>query len=355
MNMVNLDDLTLYQRLDPEGMLEQLKGLPRQCHNAWEKALKFKLPPEYRNADKVVVLGMGGSAIGADLLRSLAHHLKRPLIFVVRDYDLPAFVDEDTLVIASSYSGNTEETLSAFSQALNTRCHKLVLTTGGRLGDMAKKAGVPVFTIEHTSPPRAALGYSLMPLIAFFQQLGFFGDVSAEVAETLATLEDLQRQWKNDALQSSNLAKQLATSLYGKIAVIYGAGILSEVARRWKTQINENSKAWAFFEALPELNHNAVVGYATPPELLPKIFVVLLRSSHIHPRTLIRYQVTAELLQQRGIPHQTVDAPGKGELAQMMGIVYLGDWVSYYLAVLYEVDPTPVKVIDYLKKRLSEA
>ncbi len=354
MTMTDLDDLTIYQRLDTAGMLEQIKGLPAQCQDAWKKALHFRLPPEYRSADKVVLLGMGGSAIGGDLLRNLAHHLKRPLIFVVRDYDLPPFVDENTLVIASSYSGNTEETLSALSQALGTKCHKLALTTGGRLAEMAERSGVPVFTIEHNSPPRAALGYSLMPLIAFLQQLGFFKDMSAEVAEMLGVLEDLLTKWNETVPTAVNPAKQLARNLHGKIAVVYGAGIMSEVARRWKTQINENSKAWAFFEALPELNHNAVVGYEMPKELAAKLFVVLLRSSHIHHRTLLRYEVTSELLKQSGIPHQIVDAPGKGQLAQMMGMVYLGDWVSYYLALLYAVDPTPVKVIDYLKKRLSE-
>lgn len=352
--MVDLEDLAVYQRLDTEGMLAQLKRLPAQCRDAWEKALQFKLPRGYRKVDKVVILGMGGSAIGGDLLRSLAHRLKRPLIFVVRDYDLPPFVDENTLVIASSYSGNTEETLSALAQALETKCHKLALTTGGRLGEMAKRAGVPVFPIEHTSPPRAALGYSLMPLIAFFQQLGFFKDMSAEVAEMLQTLDDVLREWNETVPTTSNPAKQLAISLHDKIAVVYGAGIMSQVARRWKTQINENSKAWAFFEILPELNHNAVVGYEMPKGLAANIFVVMLRSSHIRHRTLLRYEITAELLKQNGIPHQIVDAPGKGELAQMMGLVYLGDWVSYYLALLYGVDPTPVKTIDYLKKHLAK-
>lgn len=354
MTVTDLDDLTIYQRLDSAGMLGQIKGLPAQCRDAWEKALQFRLPRGYRNADKVVVLGMGGSAIGGDLLRSLAHRLRRPLIFVVRDYDLPPFVDENTLVIASSYSGNTEETLSAFSQALDIRCHKLAMTTGGRLGEMARKAGVPVFTIEHAAPPRAALGYSLMPLIAFFQQLDLFKDMSAEVAEMLGTLEDYLAQCSETVPTAVNPAKQLARNLHGKIAVIYGAGIMSEVARRWKTQINENSKAWAFFEVLPELNHNAVVGYEMPKELAAKLFVVMLRSSHTHHRTLLRYEVTAQLLGQHGIPHQIVNAPRKGELAQMMGMVYFGDWVSYYLALLYGVDPTPVKAIDYLKTRLSQ-
>jgi glucose/mannose-6-phosphate isomerase len=336
-------------------MLEHLHGLPQQCHTAWHKAKDFELPGDYARIDKVVILGMGGSAIGGDLVRSLLSSKKKPIIFVNRDYDLPGFVDEKTLVIASSYSGNTEETLSAFSQALQKRCKKLVMTTGGRLKTLAQNAKVPLFVIDHASQPRAALGYSFISLIAFLQKLSLVKDKTAEVEAMIQDLEKLLGELKETVPASSNPAKQLATKLQGKIAVIYGAGILSKVARRWKTQINENSKAWAFHETFPELNHNAVVGYQFPAELASKLYVVFLRCPSLHPRTLIRYQVTCELLEQNSISHQLIDSQGKSELSQMMSLIYLGDWVSYYLAILYQTDPTSVKVIDYLKKRLSEA
>jgi len=353
--MVNLDDLGVYRRLDPANMLEHLHGLPQQCHTAWHKAKDFELPRDYARIDKVVILGMGGSAIGGDLLRNFISRLTKPIVFVTRDYDLPAFVDDRTLVITSSYSGNTEETLSAFSQALERKCKKLAMTTGGRLKTMAQNAKVPLFVIDHASQPRAALGYSFISLIAFLQKLSLVKDKTAEVERMIQDLERLLGELKETIPTSSNPAKQLATKLQGKIAVIYGAGILSAVARRWKTQINENSKAWAFHETFPELNHNAVVGCQFPSELAPKLYVVLLRCPSLHPRTLIRYQVTCELLEQNSISHQIIDSQGESELSQMMSLVYLGDWVSYYLAILYQTDPTPVKVIDYLKKRLSEA
>ncbi len=217
---------------------------------------------------------MGGSAIGGDLVRSLFSSKKKPIIFVNRDYDLPAFVDDKTLVIASSYSGNTEETLSAFSQALKKKCKKLAMTTGGRLKELAEDARVPVFVIDYVGQPRAALGYSFMPLIAFLQKLGLLEDKTAEVEAMIQDLEKLLGELKETVPTGSNRAKQLAAKLHGKIAVIYGAGILSEVAHRWKTQINENSKAWAFYETFSELNHNAVVGYQFPQELASKIYVV---------------------------------------------------------------------------------
>src|SRR4030042_53982 len=149
--MMNLDDPQIYQQLDPAGMLAQLHGLPEQCRAAWNKAKDFKLPEDYAGIDKVVILGMGGSAIGGDLVRSLAAGIAKPIIFVNREYELPPFADDRTLVIASSYSGNTEETLSAFSQALNTGCKKLAVTTGGKLKGLAEKANVPALTIDHKS------------------------------------------------------------------------------------------------------------------------------------------------------------------------------------------------------------
>jgi glucose/mannose-6-phosphate isomerase len=353
--MVNLDDIQVYRRLDPANMLEHLHGLPRQCRTAWQKAKDFKLPKDYATIDKVVVLGMGGSAIGGSLLRNFVSRLNKPIIFVTRDYDLPAFVDNKTLVIASSYSGNTEETLSAFYQSLKLKCKKLAMTSGGKLKAMAEDARVPVFLIDLVSQPRAALGYSFIPLIALLQKLGFLKDKTAEVETMIQYLEKLLVEIKETVPTSSNRAKQLAAKLQGKIAVIYGAGTLSAVARRWKTQINENSKAWAFYEIFSELNHNAVVGYQFPSELASKIYVVLLRCPSLHPRILIRYQVTSELLKQNNISHEIIDSQGESQLSQMMSLIYLGDWVSYYLAILNEADPTPVKAIDYLKKRLSEA
>jgi len=352
--MVNLDDIKTYERLDPQNMRQHLQGLPAQCRDAWNKAKQFELPKDYTAVDKVVVTGMGGSAIGGDLVRSLFETQKKPIIFVNRLYELPAFVDDKTLVIASSYSGNTEETLSAFSQSLEKKCKKLAITTGGKLKQMAEKAGVPVFTIDYVGQPRAALGYGFMSLIAFLQTLGLVEDQKAGIETMIQDLEKQLAELKETVPAGSNPAKQLAGKLSGKIAVIYGAGILSQVAHRWKTQMNENGKASAFYEIFSELNHNAVVGYQFPKELASEIYVAMLRCPSLHHRILLRYQITGDMMAQNGISYETVDSRGTGKLSQMMSLIYLGDWVSYYLAMLNETDPTPVKIIEYLKKRLSE-
>ncbi len=354
MSKVNLDDPAVYKKYDPEGMIERIKELPAQCKQAWQAAMDFNLPPHYANVDKVVILGMGGSAIGGDLVRSLAQsELKVPVI-VHRDYALPPFVDVRTLVIASSYSGNTEETLSAFEAALAAGYKKLVMTTGGRLQEMAKAENIPVFKIDYQSQPRAALGFSFLPALCFMQRLGFIGDKTADVAETVQLLEQMSSHLDEKSPVKRNPAKQLAQRFYGRLPVIFGAGITAEVAHRWKTQINENSNAWSFYEVFPELNHNATVGFPLPKEIASRTRVVFLRSPDFTDRIKLRYEVTAELLKQAGVAYEMVDSEGKSPLAQMMGLIMLGDFASYYLAMLYKVDPTPAKAISYLKDRLAK-
>ncbi len=351
--MIDLDDPLVYRQLDTSGMLDHLHRFPEQCRLAWERVLKFDLPPEYSPVDKVVILGMGGSAIGGDMVRRLALAESKVPVWVHRDYGLPPFVDRNTLVIASSYSGNTEETLSAFTTSLKTPAKKLALTTGGKLKQLAEKGGIPVLVIDYQAPPRAAFPHSFVTLVGIFQRLGLFKDKSADLKQALAILNKLARDLAETTPRLSNPAKQLATRLWGHLAVIYGAEVLSEVAQRWKSNINENSKAWAAFELFPELNHNAVVGYEFPPEVKERVFVVLLHSALFSPRSQLRYQATARLLDESGISHELVEAAGKTPLAQVLSLVLFGDYVSFYLAILNKTDPTPLDSVDFVKQYLA--
>jgi glucose/mannose-6-phosphate isomerase len=354
MKSINLDDPRVYQQQDPAGMLARIKELSWQCQHAYESAMKLELPPNYAGVDKVVILGMGGSAIGGDLVRSLAQSESGIPVIVHRDYGLPAFVDDNTLLIASSYSGNTEETLSAFEPALKIKAKKLAMTTGGKLKEMAEANNVPVFKIDYKAQPRAALGFSFLPTLGVLQKLGFISDKSADVAETVKVLEQLSARLDEKSPLADNPAKQMAQRIYGKLPVVYGAGILAEAAHRWKTQINENGKAWAFYEVFPELNHNATVGFQFPPEVISRLHVILLRSPLFNQRVKLRYEVTCELLERAGVKYEYVDSEGNSPLSQMMSTVMTGDFVSYYLAILYRVDPSPVEVINYLKERLAK-
>ncbi len=354
MNDINLDDVTLYKKNDPEGMLERIKELPFQCRQAWQAAMSFELPADYADINKVIILGMGGSAIGGDLVRSLVQPETKIPVIIHRDYGLPAFVDEKTLLIVSSYSGNTEETLSGFEPALKTGAKKLAITTGGKLQQMAESNNVPVFKIEYKAQPRAALGFSFLPTLGVLQKLGFVREKSADVDETVKVLEKMVARLDENSPLADNPTKQLAQRLYGCLPVVYGAGIAAEAAHRWKTQINENSKAWGFYEVFPELNHNATVGYPFPPELAQKIRVILLRSPSFNERVKLRYEVTTELLKKAGVAYEFVDSEGKSALAEMMSLVTMGDFASYYLAILHKIDPSPVEVISYLKDRLAK-
>ena len=262
--MVDLDNASVYRQFDKSGMLGHLHGFPEQCQKAWEKVLKFELPREYAKISNVVILGMGGSAIGGDIVRRLALAESKVPVWVHRDYGLPAFVDESTLVIASSYSGNTEETLSAFTKSLGTRPKSWSSPQAANLSIWPKRKAFLLTLSTTRRLPGLPSPIVFIPLVGIFQKLGLLGDKSADLQEAVDILKKLSGDLIETRPLASNPAKQLATKLRGHVAVIYGAEILSEVAQRWKGEFNENSKAWAFFESFPELNHNAVVGYEFP-------------------------------------------------------------------------------------------
>jgi glucose/mannose-6-phosphate isomerase len=351
--MTMLDDLAAYQRIDPQGMLARIRDLPHQCRAAWQEAQTLELPDDYRDIDKVAILGMGGSAIAGDFVRSLVA-LESPIpIFSHRDYELPLLVDDRTLLIASSYSGNTEEVLSSFERGLGTGAKKVVITTGGRLLTTARANGVPAFVFHYESEPRAALGYGIMPLLAIAQKVGIVADKDEDVDEAIAAMVGLATRIDETVPLDRNPAKQLAQRLHQRLPVIYSAGILAQVARRWKGQLNETSKMWCFYEELPEANHNALVGYGLPKEIAAKALVVFLRAPSLHPRILLRYELTQTALEEAGVESATVDAEGKSPLAQIMSAVLFGDWVSLYLAILNGVAPAPTPPIAKLKDRLA--
>jgi glucose/mannose-6-phosphate isomerase len=353
--MLDLDNLSIYARFDKSGMLDHLRAFPEQCRKAWEKALKFDLPREYNKITSVVIVGMGGSAIGGDVIRRLALPESKVPVWLHRDYGLPGFVDAGTLVIVSSYSGNTEETLSAFAELLKTRAKKLVITSGGQLRHLAQNEGIPVFLIDYKAPPRAVFPHNVISLVGIFQKLGLIGDKSADMQEATDILSKLSGELIETSAVAANPAKQLATRLWGNIAVIYGAEVLSEVAKRWKGEFNENSKTWAFSESFPELNHNAVDGYRFPAEAKERIFVLMLRSSSFRARTLLRYEATARLLAGAGLPYEFVESRGESGLAQVLSTVMLGDYASFYLAILNKVDPTSTAAIDSVKEYLARS
>lgn len=352
--MTHLDELTKLQELDPDGMLGHVAALPQQCRDAWATVRDLDLPDRHFGVDKIVIAGMGGSAIGGDLAVAVATGSSPIPIQVIRDYTLPACVDRQTLLVASSYSGNTEETLSVFQAAYERDCPLVAVTKGGKLARLAGEWGVPVVSFDYESQPRAALGYLFVSLLGVLRAVGVVGGLETEMEEALSLLEAQGAGLAPTVPHAQNLAKQLAAELVGRVPVVVGAGLLAPVARRWKTQFNENGKAWAYFEALPEMNHNALSGIHFAVGMAERMRVLLLDHAGLHPRNRLRLELTGQILEEQGIVCRQVQVPGKSKLAQILSAVQLGDYVSCYLALLYGTDPTAIEDIVGLKQRMSD-
>jgi glucose/mannose-6-phosphate isomerase len=336
----------------PEDMLGRIKELPKQVRDAWSIASRATLPPAYGDVRSIVVAGMGGSAIGGDLAAALlADELGVPMS-VHRDYGLPAYVGRDSLVITSSYSGNTEETLSSFDEARKRGAKVIALTTGGKLAELARASNYPVVTFSYKARPRATLGYSLGLVIGVLARLGFVRDLADDLEAALADVAKLEERVHEGA--KTNDAKKLARELYGRIVFGYGAGVMGVMARRVKGQWNENAKNWSAFDVMSELNHNAVVGFPHPPIAREALTVLMLRSDRDNPRHKLRFEVTRELLDRAQIAHKTLQFGGRNLLSEVLQMVFFTDYVSFYVALLNGADPSPNDAIDYLKDRLAK-
>jgi len=351
-----LDQPDRWISVDPQFMSSLLEAFPDQVRAAAEISCNLPLTLPQKPAN-LVVTGLGGSAIGGDIARSVVgRELKVPLI-INRDYRLPGFVDSSSLVFACSYSGNTEETISSYLEARQAKAARICITSGGRLKDLADCDDCPVISLPGGLPPRAALGHSLLALLGALQALYLTPDMTDPIAEVVDLMPRLLKRYGPANPETDNIAKRLARSLHGRIIAIYASNeVLDAAAFRWRSQIAENAKSLAFHHLLPEMNHNELVGWQNPRDLLREIGVVLLRDKGDHPQVQRRFELTRELIRAkaRALVHE-VWSEGDSLLARIMSIIYLGDFVSLYLAYLNETDPTPVEVIDYMKRKLGSA
>lgn len=339
--------------LDSGRMLDKVETLSSQCEEAWEVGRKARMP-SWEAPANVVVLGMGGSAIAGDMARAVLAGEAGAQISANRNYDAPGFVGPRSIVIASSYSGNTEETLEAASRCAARGARMVAITSGGELAARAKSQGWPLIIIPGGYSPRAALGYCLMPLLAVLEKVGVATDLQPSVNEVLGVLTSIARTLGGGAVLEANPAKQLALRLTGKVPVVYGAvGIGSVAAYRWKCQVNENSKNPAYWHELPELNHNEIMGWEAVPAA-SNLDVVMLRSEPEPPRLKLRAEVTGRILEEAlGAPPAEIWSRGASPLARLLSLVSFGDFVSVYLAFLKRVDPTPIRSINRLKASLA--
>lgn len=346
---------TLIQQHDPKGMRNLILHFPQQVEEAVAIGNAAKISVKTKKIQQIVVTGLGGSAIGGDLLRAyLAGQCSVPVI-VNRHYYFPEYVGANTLVIISSYSGNTEETTAAYKDAIKRKAVIFCITSGGEVEKLAKKYGHPYIKIPGGFPPRAALGYSFFPTLIALSKLGFIKDQKKEIKETLALLTDLSRSYA-DHDHAGNKALNLAKTLHGKLPLIYsGADKFDTVNVRWRGQITENAKTLAFGHVFPELNHNEIVGWEVLKDLMKKMHVVILRDKEDYRRIQLRMEITKGIIGGMADGMTEVYSEGKSLLARMFSLLYLADWLSFYLAMLNGVDPSPVKKIDFLKEELGKA
>ena len=356
-----LDDPATYSRLDPTGMRELTAALPQRARESWAAGQAWEMPAEFHTPRRVVVLGVGGSVSSADVIAALAARTSTAAIQLHRGYAAPA-MDEDTLAVACSFSGDTEETVAAFQGTLGQPGMRLAIGTGGRLAELAEEARCPRFIYSWPGPPRTALADGLFPLLAILQRLGTIPVDDEELEGAFEALTSVAREWGPEAPEAAapgpsagpNAAKQLARRLVGRVPVIIGADFLEVAARRWTAGINENANQWAFHAALPEADHNLVAGFGAPLGARELMRVVLLDSVAVHARNRLRVGLTAGLLDDAGIKHEALDVGGETMLESQLRACYLGDWVSLYLALLNDVDPASIPMIDALKATLAQ-
>lgn len=335
-----LDDRDKIKQLDRSDALGVIAAQPEQLKHTFS----IDLPGDWPTPQSIVLAGMGGSALAAEFISNwLWDELPLP-INIVRDYQLPAFVNQRTLVICSSYSGNTEEALSALESSAERGAKIICIASGGKLQQIASDKGYPFIEIPGGLQPRLAVLYGVKALTGLLEQLGLVEGKSA-------LLEGLKlgvSEWAPE--QNDNLAKQIATKIHGHPAVIYAGPTLGFLAMKWKIDINENGKNVAFYNVYPEFNHNEFIGWSNQGQ---PFSVVQLRSSLDHPQVQKRFEVSNKLLADK-MPHPiAVEAQGKTALEQMLWTFVLGTFVSAYLAILNGVDPTPVELIEQLKQELA--
>jgi glucose/mannose-6-phosphate isomerase len=348
-----LDEATIH-RIDASNMRELLLRFPEQVEKAISIGENATIRTNLSSISSIIVTGLGGSAIGGDLLRSyLADEAVVPIV-VNRHYFLPGFVRKDSLVIVSSYSGNTEETISSYHDALRRQAQVLCISSNGEIEEIAGRHRNAIIKVPRGFPPRAALGYSFFPLLVTLIRAGIIRERVRDLRETIGLLREKADVYADHSARS-NEAVKIAREFVGRLPVIYSATEhLDSVNLRWRTQLAENAKVLAYGNVLPEMNHNELVGWNVQKRLMKDIVVVVLRDTDEHSRVRVRLELTKKIIGKYSPCVIETRSEGKSLLARMFSLIYLGDWVSYYLAVLNRVDPTPVKVIDYLKAELGK-
>lgn len=347
-----LEDAEKIASIDKNGMINFSVNAAEHYRKAAQNAEKITV--NYPKPANIVVAGLGGSAIGGELLKDWAKNQLAVPIEVSREYQLPAYANKKTLVFVTSYSGDTEETLSSFLDALKRKCMVYCISSGGSLLKYAQKHNVPYLQVPGGMPPRAALPYMLVPLLVYLEKAGLVKGVKEELNETFSLLEKISMENGLETPTRDNFAKTVATHIGESAPVIYGFGFYRSVAQRFKQQFNENSKSAAKWEYFPELDHNEIVGWEGRGEQCKWFSVIFIRDIDESVEIESRIETTKQIMEQVGLVMFDLEVQGKSPLAKMLSTIVVGDFISVYLAALSGVDPSPVRTINALKETLKQ-
>lgn len=341
-------------KLDPSNMYDAVWDFPNNLTDAYELGKKIEFKKNYSSIQSIVVAGMGGSAIGGDVLATLEKdRLTRPIV-INRSYDLPNWVNENTLVILSSYSGNTEETLNALNIALEKNAQICGITTGGKLASILEELGKDIVLIPSGLQPRAALAYSFVPMGMMLQKMGLIEfSISSWITSTVEALIQAREIYGQES--EENPVYELAQQIVNRLPIIYAdTSTLGVAAMRLKGQICENANMLAYHNELPEFNHNEIVGWENNPEINDSCFVLWLTDDADHPRVKHRQRITQNILNEAGVDQYVIEMTGNTFQERFLHSVHYGDWLSYWCAILHGTDPSPVEKISRLKNELAK-
>ncbi len=343
-----------FQTLDPQNMFQSIYDFPNHILEAIEISQSIKLRNTYKNIQNIVIAGMGGSAIAGDIAKTLTNNELKIPVTISRNYSLPNWVNKNTLVICSSYSGNTEETLSSFQDA-NDRCAMIIgISTGGILTEKLKEHNFDSILIRKGFQPRAALAFSLVPILFLLKKLDFISlDIINDVKSAAILLKDYRDKYCDE--NDDNLSYSIAKKIYKTIPIFYAENNNCEiVAFRWKGQLNENSKMLAYHNELPEMNHNEIVGWENNNDLIKNFSVIWISDKSDHPRTIIRMKASRNIIGQLAKHQEVISVDGDSRAIRLLHLLHLGDWVSFWCAILHGTNPNTVEKIDKLKIILSK-
>lgn len=353
---ITRDSITAY---DTQNVLGSIEVLQQQCAQAWKAVQQMEFPDSFKSVDRIVFFGMGGSALGIDIVKSVYLEQLRIPVEIVSDYTVPGTVNDNTLVILSSYSGSTEEVVHAGKAILERTKHIVVITTGSDLEQLAQEHQLPIYLIEPSSnpsnQPRMAVGYSVMATLALFDSLGLISISEEEVDAVISLLQSGHQRFGIDAPMDENPVKQLASTVEHRIPVFVASEFLLGSTHTLSNQTNENGKHFCVRYPIPEMNHHLMEGLVFPEEGLTNLHFVFFQSQLYHKRNTIRHTITQQVAEDAGIGTNLITMTGSTKLEQAFELLLFGSYLSFYLSMIHKIDPAPIPKVDYFKAELKKA